>query len=279
MKKNMRLKSIFFMATVFLSFNIQSSAQVKRLTWTAGDSSYAKMTIDSSNNIHMTYVDDTYGYPQNEVYYKMSSDNGVTWPVSKRLTWNSGNSWNPEITVDLNGYIYIAWSDDTTGNEEIFYRKSTDTGATWSSTKRLTWNSGNSRDPVITTDTNNFIYIFWSDNTSGNNEIYYRKSINGGTSWESTKRLTWTSSSARPEIVTDNNDNVYAFWLSYVSSAWGSEIFFKKSINGGTSWSQPKRLTWGAGEWIGPWTFRVTIVADKIQLAYINTYFEFSWNR
>jgi len=97
-----------------------------------------------------------------------------TWQATKRLTWNSGYSEFPSIATDSSGNIHVVWDDYTPGNYEIYYKKSTDGGATWS-IKRLTWNSGGSCDPTIAIDSSGNIHVVWKDNTPGNLEIYYKK--------------------------------------------------------------------------------------------------------
>ena len=67
------------------------------------------------------------------------------WTPAKRLTWNSGDSRLPAIAVDSSGNLHVVWQDDTPGNSEIYYKKSTDGGATWTTSQRLTWNSGASQ--------------------------------------------------------------------------------------------------------------------------------------
>jgi hypothetical protein len=96
--------------------------------------------------------------------------------TTKRLTWNAGTSVAPAIAEDLFGHIHVVWHDNTPGYKEIFYKKSTDNGATWSA-KRLIWNVDNSYDPVVTTNSNTDIHVAWKDDTPGRYEIYYRKGI------------------------------------------------------------------------------------------------------
>jgi len=76
----------------------------------------------------------------------------LIWSSTKRLTWNSGYSYDPAIATDPSGNIHVVWYDSTSGNTEIYYKRSTDGGSTWQLTKRLTWNSGESRYPAIATD-------------------------------------------------------------------------------------------------------------------------------
>jgi hypothetical protein len=78
----------------------------------------------------------------------------------------------------------------------------------------------------ITTDSNNYIYVVWHDFTPGNNEIFYKKSMNGGTTW-STKRLTWNSGdSYYPAVAVDTKNNVHVFWEDATSGSF--EIYHRR---------------------------------------------------
>jgi len=52
----------------------------------------------------------------------------------------SGDSGLPVIAADSGGSLNVVWVDNTPGNSEIFFKKSTDGGAAWTAGKRLTWN-------------------------------------------------------------------------------------------------------------------------------------------
>jgi hypothetical protein len=200
--------------------------------------------VDSSNTLHILWADYT---PGNwEIYHKKSTDGGQIWSGAKRLTWNLAESTGPAIGIDTSDHIHAVWYDRTTGNHEIYYRRSTDGGVNWSGTKRLTWNSGNSVSPSITIDSADTIHIVWHDRTSGNYEILYRKSADGGVNWSATKRLTWNpGNSYSPRIGVDSSDRLHVVW--YDGSPGDMEIFYKKSTNGGSSWGGSQRLTWNPG--------------------------------
>ena len=69
----------------------------------------------------------------------------------------------------------MVWYDDTPGNSEIYYMKSTDGGATWTTAQRLTWTSGYSADPAVAADSSGNLHVVWQDDLPGNNEIYYKR--------------------------------------------------------------------------------------------------------
>jgi BNR repeat-like domain len=215
----------------------------KRLTW-SGLSGAPDIAVDPSGNPHVVWMMGAGG--NYEIFYKKSTDGGTTWLASKRLTANAGDSVKPALAVDSFGNPHLAWEDDTPGNYEIYYKKSTDGGTNWSTSKRLTWTSGDARELSITVDLSDNPHVVWYENTPGNYEIYYKRSTDGGAAWSPAKRLTWTSiDSQYPKIVADTLGNLYVAWQEYIPG--NSEIYGIKSKDGGTTWSTIKRLTWTSG--------------------------------
>jgi len=216
----------------------------KRLTYSLGFSMVPAIATDSSNNLHVAWMDDS---PGNwEIFYKRSTDGGTTWSPAKRLTYSSGSSYYPDIAIDLSNNINVVWQDDSPGNWEIFYKRSTDGGTTWSAAKRLTYSSGYSGLPDIATDTSNNLHVVWYDYSPGNWEIFYKRSTDGGTTWSAAKRLTYSSGySSGPDIATDTSNNLHVVWYDY--SPGNYEIFYKRSTDGGATWSAAKRLTYSLG--------------------------------
>ena len=212
----------------------------KRLTYNAGDAWSVDIAINSSNHLHVVWVDDTSG--NWEIYHKKSTNSGTTW-TTKRLTYNSGASGSPDISVDSSNHIHIVWNDSSPGNTEIYHKKSTNGGSTWT-TKRITNNSGISLSPAIAIDSSDNLHVVWFDWTPGQTEIYYSKSTDGGSSWTS-KRLTYNpGSSTHPTIAADSSDDIHVVWDD--STPGTGEIYHKKSTDGGATWTT-KRLTYNSG--------------------------------
>jgi len=215
----------------------------KRLTWNSGYSSRPVLAIDSNSHIHMVWEDGSTPV-KSEIFYKRSTDGGVNW-TTMRLTYNSGWSGAPTLAIDSSNHIYVVWHDDSPGNQEIYYKRSTDGGTSWT-TKRLTWTSGGSYKPnIFVTSNKGHIHVVWEDDTPGNFEIYYKKSTDGGATW-TTKRLTWTSvDSLNPEITVDFKDHIHVVWED--DTPGNFEIYRKKSTDGGATWIL-ERLTWLNGD-------------------------------
>jgi hypothetical protein len=139
----------------------------------------------------------------------------------------------------------MVWQDDTAGNHEIFYRKSTDGGDTWSPPRRLTWTSGDSSFPAVAADSDNSIHVVWEDSTPGPAEVYYRSSTDGGDTWGMVRRLTWTAgNSYEPAIAVDLVHAVHVVWYD---GSPNDDIFYRKSTDKGSTWGGTERLTWSPG--------------------------------
>jgi BNR repeat-containing family member len=243
------MKRLMFVMLVFFIPFVARFAQadwgpVQRLTWTSGDSFSPATAVDSKNAVHVVWSDYTPGNA--EIYYKKSGDGGASWGSTKRLTWTSGDCYEPAIAIDSNDTIHVVWDSDAPGNYEIFYKRSSDGGASWTATQRLTASSGWSEYPAIGVDSNNTISVVWQDSLPGNLEIYCRQSTNGGTNWGAVKRLTWTSGwSEYPAMAIASGNTIYVAWDD--DTPGSSEIYYKKSTDGGTTWGASKRLTWTSG--------------------------------
>jgi len=219
----------------------------KRLTWTSGFSPSPDIAIGSGDAVHVVWYDDTPG--NEEIYYKSSPDGGTNWDPAKRLTWTSGRSYSPAIASNSSAMIHVVWPDGTPGNVEIYYKGSDDGGTSWTTARRLTWTSDNSYSPAIALDSGGSVQVVWYDDTPGNYEIYHKRSTDGGTSWTAAKRLTWTAdASEEPDMAIDSGDIISVAWDDDTPGL--SEIYYKRSTDGGTTWTSSKRLTWTSG-WSG----------------------------
>ena len=107
--------------------------------------------------------------------------------------------------------VYAVWQDDSLGNNEIFFRVSSNGGLAFSNAINLSNNSATSQKPQISSSGNN-VYVVWEDNTLGNTDILFTASNNSGTTFGSSINLSNNSgTSSSPQIFSSGN-NVYVVW-------------------------------------------------------------------
>jgi len=120
--------------------------------------------------VHVAWNDNRDG--NIEIYYKRSTDGGLTWGPDTRLTNSPGDSYRPSLAVS-GGNLHCVWYDSRDGNYEIYYKSSTNYVSNWSTDVRLTNNSFISAQPFVTI-TGAKVHVIWTDNRDGNFEIYYK---------------------------------------------------------------------------------------------------------
>jgi hypothetical protein len=159
---------------------------------------------------------------------------------SQNLSNNPGNSTDSRISVYQNN-VYLIWTDDTTGNKDIYFKRSVDNGTTFGSTENLSNNPGNSTNAQIALSQDN-VYLVWSDDTSGNGDIYFKRSVDNGTTFGSTENLSLnnTSLSSGPQVSTSGN-NVYVVWQDIASGK--DAIFYRHSNDTGVTFRGVRELS------------------------------------
>jgi hypothetical protein len=58
-----------------------------------------------------------------ELFYQTIANNGTTLSDPINLSNSDGDSITPKIAVSDQNNVYVVWSDDTTGNGDVFFTR------------------------------------------------------------------------------------------------------------------------------------------------------------
>jgi hypothetical protein len=130
------------------------------------------------NNVYIVWRDDTGG--NDDIKFIKSSDNGASFSSEINLSSNDGVSTGPSLYV-TGSNVVVAWSDSTSGNNEILSKISTNDGVSFGSVENISSNSGNSKEPSITMSGGKTV-VAWTDSTTGDNEILIKIGVVSTTS-------------------------------------------------------------------------------------------------
>lgn len=145
------------------------------------DSVYSQITT-YKNNVYVVWEEDTVadstinkpvlptsGSTNYDIYFKKSTDGGVTFSKAINISTNPGFSQHPQISVSGSN-VYLAWTDDTSYNKEILFRMSSDEGNSFGKTIRLSDGIGESYNQEISSYGNN-VYVVWENKYDDPNHI------------------------------------------------------------------------------------------------------------
>jgi hypothetical protein len=174
---------------------------------------------------------------------------------SINLSNNTGNSYFPQIVVsgaqnqsDIDN-IFVLWTDNTTGNGDIYFKRSVDNGTSFGNIENLSNSTGNSTDAQIAVNENN-VYVVWTDNTTGNGDIYFKRSVDNGTSFGNIENLSNSTGNSTDAQIAVNENNVCVVWTD--NTTGNGDIYFKRSVDNGTSFGNIENLSNDIGSSYGP---------------------------
>jgi len=211
---------IYFRAS---SNNGASFGSIKNLSSNSGgDSAVPQLRADGATNVYVVWSDDN-GAGGRDIYLKRSTNNGVDFGSSKIKISTSGKASQPTISSQ-GSFVYIAWRDRSTGSGDIYFKRSTNAGSSFSSSFiNLSNNGGDSTLPLIRS-TGIFVYIAWRDASTGNGDIYFKRSTDNGATMQSLLNISADSKVSGNTVGLTNEGpdmdvsgtNVYVTWANVI---------------------------------------------------------------
>jgi len=167
----------------------------------------------------------------------------VVFSPPQNVSSNPGASYYPRVAVDSQGSINIVWLDQSPGYNAVFFSRSTDGGATFSTPQNLSNSPAGSSSAQIAVDSGGNINVVWVDNTPSNYQIFFSGSIDGGATFSTPKNISNDPRGADyPYMTVDSGDNINVAWV-VSPRVVPSIIFFSRSSDGGVTFSPPIALS------------------------------------
>jgi hypothetical protein len=196
-----------------------------------------------------------YPFQPNQLQYSIvseSRDNNslpVVFENATNLTNNPMDSVYGQVAA-WNSNVYLLWQDSIPSdhtNYDIFIKKSNDNGTTFGSSVNLSNNSGFSEHPQIAAYDNN-VYAIWADDTSGNREVLFTRSVDNGTSFDKIKNLSNNTSDSFNQEIAVFGDTVYVVWLDQSEEDDETNILLKASGDGGETFGRTVNISSNANQ-------------------------------
>jgi len=210
---------IFF---AFSTNNGQTFSTPDNLSETTGPSDAPQISSEG-NNVYVVWRDIT--FPNSDIFFAFSTNNGQTFSTPDNLSETTGPSADaPQISSEGNN-VYVVWEDNTLGNSDIFFAFSTNNGQTFSTPDNLSEeNTGSSEDPQISSEGNN-VYVVWEDDTPGNDDIFFAFSTNNGQTFSTPDNLSENDGTSEDPQISSEGTNVYVVWTDDTLGN-GGDIFY-----------------------------------------------------
>lgn len=149
----------------------------------------------------------------------------------RNFSQTRGHSSGVSVSIRAN-YIFVSWLERQTGNGDVYFRRSTDRGLTYSAPVNLSEGlKARASDAVVIRVEGN-VYVLWEEDG-----IRLRVSHDYGETFGPLRRL---SDSGREPRIAAFDEHVYVLWSS---DKGGSDVLFRASHDFGESFDAPLTLS------------------------------------
>lgn len=252
-RKHFWITLVIFLLSIWLISSVGSQSVVLVSdaavvsTESTGSSSNPALVMDSQNNIHVVWNDDT-DYAgsgtDTDIFYKFWNATTKIWSTTEVISTESTQiSATPTLAIDNNDNLHVVWWDSTdfggSGTDaDIFYKFRDATTGNWGLTEVVsTESSSSSTYPQIAIDAQNNIHVAWQDTTdySGSgtdSDIFYKIWNATSMTWGTTEVISTesTSGSQSTDLEVDSQLNVHVVWwdsTNYQGTGTDADIFYK----------------------------------------------------
>jgi len=216
-----------------------------------GESEVARpnLFLDRSDVLHMTYR----GLGTFSIFYSQvpiaAAGLARSWSVRQEV---GDVGYFSQVGVDRRGTVHVIYTSNIVSRQcpicyHIFYRASSDNGATWSEPVDISRVNTGSAKPQLLIDADGNIHVAWESARGGTlgrveqpAQLLYTSSLDGGATWREPVLIQMPESegSLRTALTVDPQGR-----LMIISSAVpGNEIFASLSSDHGQTWSLPAQV-------------------------------------
>ncbi len=228
-------------STILMAKSLDGGASFEKpiqLSDAAQLSAFPQIAV-SGNNVYSSWIEKSDDNSTNVIFAK-SNDQGNSFGVPLHVTHNIGNSGIPKLSADGNN-VYLSWEDNSRGDYEVFLSKSNDSGASFHVPFDISTTTGQSGTPEVIASGDN-VYAVWMDNTSGNYDIFFTKSADGGATFEKPVDISHLKGDSGYPQFTVWKNNIYVTWTQTMSGI-NYDIFLAKSSDNGNTFDSPINLS------------------------------------
>jgi len=208
-----------------------------RLTYRPGYS-YNPRAVCNGDTIHLVWWE---GYVDTiiheEVFYKRSTDAGMTWGEDVRLTQEDSISAVTPCIAVWGDKIHVVWKEQTAYYSAICYRKSEDGGNTWGNIDTIfKSNIDGWYHPWISVHNNVISCV--TIKTDG--RLVFVKSVDNGNSWLPSQDI--AAASSQPRVKNGRLDSLFLN-VVYQHMLYKNEIYNIRSFDSGESWTDSQCIS------------------------------------
>lgn len=224
--------------------NTKAGAGKGRLTTFRWDNGSLDLAVGPDGTLYAAWTE-----YEGALNFSRSTDNGERFSEPVRIAGNDTlPARAPDLAVDSNGTIHIAWSVGENNSADIHYAFSEDKGSSFTEPEMAYQSSSHSEAPKIAVDSEDTIHLVFAEKNetaAQQYRIYYTRKEMTESTFQQPKEISsdhsgQVISTGFPELTFDDEDRLFVIWNLYPAHTGRPLGFgFTYSENRGTSFTTP----------------------------------------
>jgi hypothetical protein len=183
------------------------------------------------------------GPGQSVIMYARSTDGGATFSDPHQVSNGSGDATEAQISIDQKGRISVVWVDQSPGNAQAFYSRSSDNGQTFAEPINVTGDSHASTAKPLSVVFHDTVYVAYQDEAEGNKQIFLARSTDAGETFSNPIQVSHADNRCgrahSASMVVDSHGTLHIVWIdaSRVSPCSDEGLLFYSNSTDGRKFS------------------------------------------
>ncbi|MBN1844924.1 MAG: fibronectin type III domain-containing protein [Sedimentisphaerales bacterium] len=198
------------------------------LTQLTSDQSRPALAIDPEDRVYVAWQDNRRG---NWDIYLRYLEGGKIWSSEISLRddpQDSADQTQPRLAVDGTGLVSVVWQDERNGNPDIYLAQSSNR-FTSHTVSAVCQHAAVQSAPAIAVDSQNAVYVLWTDERDGTRDIY-GASFNGS-GWQVRPLVVKPADQGAAVLAIESESTIlHLAWVD--RSAGNQDIFYARSVGG-----------------------------------------------
>ncbi len=202
-----------------------------------------EIAIDSQDNINIVWQDAREG--ENAIWFCRSTDGGETFSEPLRVSTGAGRATESSITVDSANRIHVVWVDESNGDFQIFYSRSTDDGQSFSEPRDASNDAGEEFHKPCVAASGESVYIAYQQDSGRSRQVLLVNSSDGGVSFSDAEQVSQADPNRgrahSPALAFDKSGRLHIVWIDTTVVGNDEGLLYYSNTRNGTSFA-PQRV-------------------------------------
>jgi len=190
----------------------------------SGSSYNPKIKIDQKNHKHIVWNDNSPGSPAIFHRYIDGTYRSPAAMISDTLAYSQA----PVLVIDEDNFVHCAWISAPSSKQKVRIHYRSRKLENWSPIEQISADTLEAKDPALALKSDGSAVLVWRQILADgqNEQIYFREQIHG--LWADPEPVCEPGQFLKPDVVIDDQDQIYAVWNNRSSSSTSSRLHLSR---------------------------------------------------